>query len=85
MVCKDAAQQPIEGFSLESGLTEQQAREIYARGEEAVVFVLLQLAQMLSQQKAPMPVTGGAEDPSCPSGQKLVFTKPNKKEGQGKR
>ena len=31
-----------------SGLTEQQARDIFAQGEEAVVFVLLQLAQRLA-------------------------------------
>ena len=30
-------------IELSSALTEQQAREIFAQGEEAVVFVLLQL------------------------------------------
>lgn len=31
-----------------SALTEQQAREIFSRGEETVVFALLQLAQQLA-------------------------------------
>ena len=35
-------------IEMSSGLTEQQARDIFARGEEAVVFALLPLAQRLA-------------------------------------
>ena len=38
--------------SLGSTLTEKQARDIYAQGEEAVVFALLQFAQQLAVQSA---------------------------------
>ena len=37
-------------ISVGSFLTEEQASEIYGRGEEAVVFALLQLAQQLAAQ-----------------------------------
>jgi len=37
----------LRGFPL----TEEQAREIFARGEEAVVFVLLELSKRLAEQK----------------------------------
>ena len=74
----------INSISLGPGLTEEQAGQIFALGKDAVVFALLQLAQMVPQQTPETPAPGGPEDPSCPSGQKPVFTKPNKKEGQRK-
>lgn len=57
-------------------LTAEQAREIYARGEAAVVFALLQQAQMLSQQQAAQ-AGSSHETPATPSGMKPVFQKPN--------
>ena len=69
-----------------SALTEQQAREIFAQGEEAVVFALLQLAQRLAA------ATGAAaaqshDTPATPSGMKPPYAKPttsrrHKKPGQ---
>ena len=42
----------VPEVSLGSALTEKQARDIYAQGEEAVVFALLQFAQQLAVQSA---------------------------------
>lgn len=56
-------------------LTEQQAREIFARGEEAVVFALMQFAQQLAAQKAQAAATSN-NTPSTPSGMRPVYTKP---------
>ena len=58
--------------SLGPSLTEVEARAIFARGEEAVVFALLALAQMAAQKANPM----AADSPSTPSGMKPVFQKP---------
>lgn len=63
--------------SLGPGLTAEQAREIYRRGEEAVVFALLELAKKLGE---PSGVTG----PSTPSGMIPVYQKPTVKK-RGKR
>ena len=69
--------------SLGPSLTEAEARAIFAKGEEAVVFALLSLSQMAaSKQNAT-----GAESPSTPSGMKATFQKPtvktrNKKPGR---
>jgi transposase len=52
-------------------LTEEEARQIFAQGEEAVVFALLSLAKLAKQKQ-----TGAADSPSTPSGMKPVFTKP---------
>ena len=56
-------------------LTEEQARKIYAQGEEAVVFALLKLAQELAAQAAK---AGGTshDTPATPSGMKPPFAKP---------
>ena len=61
--------------SLGPTLTEEQAREIFARGEEFVVFALLQQAKMLAEQQAA--VAGSShETPATPSGMKPPFAKP---------
>ena len=57
------------------GLTEEQARDIFAQGEEAVIFSLLEMAKMLAEQQA------GAADfshqpPATPSGMKPRQAKP---------
>ena len=57
-------------------MTEQQAREIFAQGEEAVVFALLQLAQQLAAQAAKAAGTGH-DTPSTPSGMKPPYAKPS--------
>jgi len=66
----------LVGIDLAVGLTEQQAEQIYEQGKEAVIFALLQQAQMLAE-KSNLPVAIAA-DPSTPSSQKPVFAKPNK-------
>lgn len=59
-----------------SGLTEQQAREIFAQGEEAVVFALLQLAQRLAVMNGAAAATSH-DTPATPSGMKPPYQKPN--------
>jgi transposase len=49
-------------------LTAEQARKIFAQGQEAVVFALLELARQLGQRQAP--------GPSTPSGMVPVYQKP---------
>jgi transposase len=56
--------------SLGPTLTEDQAREIYRQGEEAVIFALLEQAKMLAERQA----AGGS--PSTPSGMKPPYEKP---------
>ncbi len=62
--------------SLGSLLTEEQARAIYAQGEEAVVFALLALAKKLAEQQATAAATSH-ETPSTPSGMKPPYQKPS--------
>ena len=62
-------------ISVGSFLTEEQAREIYGRGEEAVVFALLQLAQQLAAQTSASAATSH-ETPATPSGMKPPYAKP---------
>jgi transposase len=71
------------GLSLGPGLTEQQAREIFALGQEAVVFALLRQAQMLAGTSN-LPAALAA-DPSTPSSQKPSFVKPNDSGGKRRR
>ena len=52
---------------LGTGLTEQQAREIFAQGEEAVVFALLEQARMLAARQA-AEAAGSHQNPATPSG-----------------
>ena len=63
-------------IELSSVLTEQQAREIFAQGEEAVVFVLLQLAQRLAAVTSATAATSH-DTPATPSGMKPIYLKPN--------
>ena len=56
-------------------LTEDQARAIYAQGEEAVVFALLAQAKMLAEQQASSAGTSH-DTPSTPSGMKPPYEKP---------
>ena len=57
-------------------LTEQQAREIFAAGEEAVVFALLRLAKLAAEAKPANPASDSSS-PSAPSGMKPTHLKPN--------
>lgn len=68
----------LSDIDLLAGLTEQQAESIYEQGKEAVVFALLQLAQIAAQSRSPNPQAAIAADPSTPSAQKPAFTKGNK-------
>ena len=61
---------------LGAALTEEQAREIYAQGEDAVVWALLAQAQMLAQRQAAQ-ASLSHETPATPSGMKPVYQKPN--------
>jgi transposase len=56
-------------------LTEEQARAVYAQGEEAVVFALLSQAKLLGEQQAVMAATSH-QTPSTPSGMKPPYQKP---------
>lgn len=56
-------------------LSEQQARAIFAEGEEAVVFALLTQSQMLAGQQASA-AGSSHETPATPSGMKPPFAKP---------
>jgi len=85
MVQPDAEQSNLNDITLGPELTEEQAKKIFDLGEGAVVFALLQLSKMIAEQNQTQPSVGGPEDPSCPSGQKPVFTKPNIKDDQRKR
>lgn len=62
-------------ISLGASLSEEQAREIYARGEEAVVFALLELTKRLAEQKA-AEAAASHQTPSTPSGMKPPYAKP---------
>lgn len=79
---KDTIRHTIDGMPLGSELTEEQAKAIFALGEEAVVFALLKQAKMMAESKNAASL--GHEDPSCPSGQKPVYTKSNKKDNKGR-
>jgi hypothetical protein len=59
--------------SLGPHLTAEQAKAIYSQGEEAVIFALLKLAKMLSEQQ---PTNPPAPSPSTPSGMIAPFLKP---------
>lgn len=56
-------------------LSEEQARAIVARGEEAAVFALLQMAKMLAEQQSAQAVSSH-QTPATPSGMKPPFAKP---------
>jgi hypothetical protein len=73
----NAEQNMLGEIDFSAGLTEQQARRIYQQGEAAVVFVLLALSKLAAEQKQNNLPSAIASDPSTPSAQKPVFTKPN--------
>ena len=79
MKANAAEQHNINSMSLEKGLTKEQAKAIFALGEEAVVFALLKLAKLAAEKEQGKLVVNSHDDSSCPSGQKPVFVKPNKK------
>lgn len=63
----------VDPVSLGPALTEQQAREIYRQGEEAVVFALLSLAQ---RSAMPQAAATPAVTPTTPSAMIPAFLKP---------
>jgi transposase len=58
-------------------LTEEQAREIFSRGEEAVVFALLQLAKMAAEKDSAASTAVAPDLLSTPSGMQPPYKKPN--------
>jgi transposase len=56
----------------QAALTEEQARQLFRQGEEAVVFALLELTKQLAQARSP------SVTPSTPSGMVPVYEKPTK-------
>lgn len=73
----NAEQKVAAQIDFSAGLTEQQAEWIYQQGKEAVVFALLALSKLAAEQKQNNLPAAIASDPSTPSAQKPVFTKPN--------
>jgi transposase len=62
---------PLQALQ-QASLTEEQARELYRHGEEAVVFALLELTKQLAEARSP------SATPSTPSGMVPVYKKPTK-------
>lgn len=62
-------------FPLGPELTEEQARAIFAQGEEAVVFALLAQAKLLAERMAAS-AQGSHQTPATPSGMKPPYAKP---------
>ena len=70
-VISDRALQALRAASL----SERQARVIFAQGEEAVVFALLELTKQLAEQRAKT-AAESHQTPSTPSGMKPLYQKP---------
>ena len=70
-----------QDISIGAELTREQAAAIYARGEEAVVFALLELTKRLAEAEARL---NPSATPSRPSGMVPVYEKPAAK-GRGQR
>jgi transposase len=70
---KEAIVMPTPNIPLGPSLTAEQAERIYKQGREAVVFALLQLAQMLAKQSA---MVSANDSPTTPSGMKPPYEKP---------
>ena len=68
-------------FSLGPQLTADEARAIFAQGEEAVVFSLLQLAQLLKQAEGKC---ASVASPATPSGMQPIHQKPAAAKGRKK-
>jgi transposase len=64
-------------MSIGPSLTEDDARRIFAQGEEFVVFALMELVQQLAQRSAA--VAASSDAPATPSGSKPPYQKPNGK------
>ncbi len=62
-------------MTIGSSLSQEQAHEIYAQGEEAVVFALLELAKQLAERRT---AEAGVshQTPATPSGMKPPYSKP---------
>src|SRR3989304_4116914 len=60
--------------ALGPNLTAEEARVIYARGEEAVIFALLELAAQLRRSQGQC---ASVSSPATPSGMKPIHQKPN--------
>ena len=80
-----AGQNILAGIDFATGLTEQQAEQIYEQGKEAVIFALLQFAKIAAEPKLNNLPVAIAADPSTPSAQKPVFAKPSSKSTRHKR
>jgi len=61
-------------FALGPNLTAEDARAIYARGREAVIFALLELAAQLRRLQGQC---ASVNSPATPSGMKPIYQKPN--------
>jgi len=61
-------------FALGPDLTAEEARAIYARGKEAVIFALLELAAQLRRLQGQC---ASVSSPATPSGMKPIHQKPN--------
>jgi len=75
-----ATAEPLTAETLGASLTEEQAREIFRRGEEAVVFALLTQAQALDKTQS-----GQKPSPSTPSGSVPPYEKPTTQKKRGKK
>lgn len=75
----NAEQNIVADIDLAAGLTPEQAMQIYQQGQEAVVFALLALSKLAAEQRHINLPAVIASDPSTPSAQKPVFTRPNDK------
>ncbi|MCD6395359.1 MAG: hypothetical protein J7M40_17890 [Planctomycetes bacterium] len=62
-----AGQNILAGIDFATGLTEQQAEQIYEQGKEAVIFALLQFAKIAAEPKLNNLPVAIAADPSTPS------------------
>ena len=79
MKAKNAEPLEINGIRLGPELTEEQAKAIFALGEQAVVFALLAQAKIIADCNGDQSGGSRRDDPSCPSGQKAPYEKPDKK------
>jgi len=77
MKAKNAEPLEIHGIRLGPELTEEQAKAIFALGEQAVIFALLAQAKSLAEHNGDRSPGSRKDDPSCPSGQKAPYEKPN--------
>jgi transposase len=78
-VMKATNAEPLEihGIRLGPELTEEQAKAVFALGEEAVIFALLAQAKSLAEHDGDRSPGSRSDDPSCPSGQKAPYEKPS--------